>query len=108
MASATLSVMQLAKEIRKALEPIQEVRVAYLFGSRAGGRVRKDSDLDVAVSLARNADRHATQRRILDALVGSLGALGEQADLLDLDNCGSAIAFNVLREGSRLLARSEP
>ena len=35
--------------LRAALEAIPEVRVAYLFGSRATGRARPDSDLDVLV-----------------------------------------------------------
>ena len=94
-------------QIRAALEPIDEVRVAYFFGSRAGGRPHPGSDLDVAVSLTRGADAHAVEKRVYDALAHALGALGERADVLDLAQCGSAIAFKVLREGRRVLARSE-
>lgn len=99
--------MDLIAKVREALEPLGEVRVAYVFGSRAGGRPHPGSDLDVAVSFARGTDRHAAEKRVYDVLAAALGALGESADLLDLSQCGSAIAFKILREGTRALSRSE-
>ena len=101
--------MDLAASLREALLPLTEVRVAYLFGSRApGGRPHAGSDLDVAVSFERGVDRHVSEKKVYDALAAALGALGERADVLDLSQCGSAIAFKVLRDGIRLFARTEP
>lgn len=82
--------------------------MAWLFGSRAGGRPRPDSDLDIAISIARGSDAHHVEKRVYDALAQVLGSVGERADVVDLSRAGSALAFKVLREGRRILSRSEP
>lgn len=99
--------VDLVASVRKALEPITAVRVAYLFGSRVTGRTHAESDLDIALSLSHDADRHRVELDAYAALARTLGQIGERADLLDLSRCGSAVAFKVLREGTRVLARSE-
>ena len=96
-----------------ALRPLEGVRVAYLFGSRARGDAREDSDLDVAVSFDPRFDatddraREAVRRAIVAALTDALGAVGERADVVNLDRADSAVAFRAIREGHLLLARSE-
>ena len=99
--------MELIDRIRAALDPIEQIRVAYLFGSRIHGRTHPESDVDIALSIARDADAHAVELRALAALADGLGALGERADLLNLGRCGSGIAFKVLREGRRVLCRDD-
>ena len=42
-------VEDLEARVRAAITPIDAIRVAYFFGSRARGDARPDSDLDVAV-----------------------------------------------------------
>lgn len=82
------------------------VALAYLFGSRARGTARPDSDLDLAVlwdATLESRERAEREGELRSALVGALGPLGERADLLDLAAAGSAVAFRVIREG-RLLA----
>ena len=54
----------LLTSLRNALAGRRDVRVAYLFGSRARGDAREDSDVDVAV-YAPDVD--------LYALMGTLG-----------------------------------
>lgn len=44
--------------------------------------------------------------RVIEALTAELGALGERADVLDLDEAGSTIAFRAIRDGARALERS--
>lgn len=34
---------------RSVLEPVKRVKMAFLFGSRAGARARPDSDMDIAI-----------------------------------------------------------
>ena len=54
------------KELAQALASIPGVRLGYLFGSRARGKAREDSDYDIAVLLDdRNAraDRFSTISR---------------------------------------------
>jgi predicted nucleotidyltransferase len=103
-----LRVEQLEAAIAAALQPFEEIRVAYLFGSRARGSARADSDLDVALLFAAGMgdERRATLLlSIIAALTDSLGALGERADLLELDRAGSSVAFAVIRDGKCVLCR---
>jgi predicted nucleotidyltransferase len=93
-----------------ALDPLDAVRVAYLFGSHANGRARRGSDLDIAVVYPRDLDeegREQAGRAVVAALTDVLGALGERADIVDLDATGSAVAFRAIHDGKRLLARTE-
>jgi predicted nucleotidyltransferase len=97
----------LEQRMAAALAPFEDVRVAYLFGSRARGAARADSDLDLAVRV-RRADAAGRAALILDliaALTDALGALGERLDILDLDRAGSEVAFQVIREGRCVLCR---
>src|SRR5436190_586136 len=70
----------------QALEPISAIRAAWLFGSQISGRARPDSDLDLA---------------------DALGTLGERADVVELDERDSAVAFRAVRDGNLLFARTE-
>ncbi len=57
----------LIDRLRAASAGISGVRLAFLFGSRARGQARRDSDIDVAVLLdeeAARADRGATIRQV--------------------------------------------
>lgn len=95
--------------LREALLPIEAIRVAYLFGSRARGGARRDSDLDIGVGYPRDLDargREQARRAIVGALTDSIGALGERADVVDLEAADSAVAFNAIRQGRLVFARS--
>lgn len=85
--------------MREALRPIEAVRVAWVFGSRVTGTPRPDSDLDVAVKFVRGLDAAARLEAtlaVIGALTDALGALGERADVVDLDACDSAVGFAAL------------
>jgi uncharacterized protein len=68
-----------------------EVRLALLFGSRARGRERPGSDLDVAVA-ARALDRLTLIRDLSEAT-------GLVADVVDLDRAGYFLLEALLRDG---------
>ena len=100
----------LPARIADALRPIDAVQAAWLFGSRARGDAREDSDLDVAVLYRREIDgaaRERARREIVAALSDGLGSVGERADVVDLDDADSAVAFRAVTEGALVLARSE-
>jgi hypothetical protein len=100
----------LVSALHEALAPIDAVRVAYVFGSQVTGRAGPRSDLDVAVLWDRSFDdmrRERARRDVLDALADRLGALGERADIVDIDRCASAVAFKAIAEGRRVLARDD-
>lgn len=80
------------------------VQLGYLFGSRARGEARPDSDVDVAV-VVDPAAREQHLREAREALARQLGPLGDAVDLLELDRAGGTIAFRVIRDGQCLLAR---
>ena len=96
------SVRELCDAVAQACEGIAAVRAAYLFGSRARGSARADSDLDVAVDRGPTlgaVERGRVRLHLIAALTDRLGALGEKADVLDLRAAAPAVAFRVLREG---------
>lgn len=80
------------------------VALAYLFGSRAAGTARPDSDHDVAVLFASGEPR-------LDATV-RLGAdlaavLGTAVDVVDLDRAGLELRGTVAESGRLLYSADE-
>jgi uncharacterized protein len=103
----------LAQGVATALAPIRQVRVAYLFGSRARLRARPDSDLDVALLLdsqlngqTQGGERAKVLLDVLEALASALGSVGERADLLDLDRASPTVGFRVIRGGVCVFSRT--
>jgi predicted nucleotidyltransferase len=101
---------ELLQNVAAALSPLPAVRVAWLFGSRIAGTATARSDLDVAVALARDLDdpeRHRAVLLVIASLTDALGALGERADVVDVDRTDSGVAFRAIRDGRRVVCRSE-
>jgi predicted nucleotidyltransferase len=101
---------EIDRRLAKAIEPVGSIRVAYLFGSRARGSARPDSDLDLAVAYDWRLDdwaREQARRDVIVALGDALGALGERADVVDLDRSFSGVAFEAIARGRCVLARTE-
>lgn len=96
--------MSSLEPLREALgqlgERHAEVRAIYLFGSRAEGTARPDSDLDLGVlyaspqPLARTLALEEELERALD----------EKVDLVDVARAGAFVALAVVR-GERLYCR---
>jgi predicted nucleotidyltransferase len=91
----------------KALAEFAEVRLAFLFGSRARGRAREDSDFDIAVLLdqdAARAERGQTVRRLAAGLGREVSST--LIDLVILNDAPALLRHRVLRDGILLLQRS--
>jgi uncharacterized protein len=102
------AVSEFFERMREAAEGVPEIDIAYLFGSRAKGRARPDSDVDVAIHFAHGVgaeQRERARERFLDALAERLGALADRVDLVDLDAASSTLAFHVIRDGRRVFVR---
>jgi predicted nucleotidyltransferase len=105
-----MTVDDLVQRVAAALAPLDTVLVAWIFGSRIAGTATERSDLDLAVSLARHLDdddRERARRRIVASLTDALGMLGERTDVVDIDRASSSVAFRAIREGRRVVCRSE-
>jgi predicted nucleotidyltransferase len=99
-----MSVAYGVEALRESLERIgptvPTLELIVLFGSAATGRVRRDSDVDVAVLCDGPAD--------LDALFMALAPAFKtsRVDLVDLRHAGPLLAFEVARSGIVLFERS--
>ncbi|MCR4418577.1 MAG: nucleotidyltransferase domain-containing protein [Clostridia bacterium] len=93
------SVVGLAKSI---LEPVEQVKMAFLFGSRATARARSDSDVDIAVYWEPRPSRRQRER----VWEGLEKALGTEVDLVDLNDCPATLAWEAL-QGIPLIKRDE-
>lgn len=95
--------MDIPQAARDALRAAGVV-VAYLFGSRANGRPRPDSDLDVAVLFDR-----PTGLLERETLAGRLqAALEREVDLTVLDDAPLVIRGRVVQEGRPIYSSDEP
>jgi predicted nucleotidyltransferase len=77
--------------LREALCGRKDVRLALLFGSRARGRARPDSDADVAV-LGKSLDLLRLASDLSDAA-------GVEVDVVSLEDPGYPLLNVILREG---------
>ncbi|MDN5751095.1 MAG: nucleotidyltransferase domain-containing protein, partial [Pseudonocardia sp.] len=95
--------VEVAGLVRSVLGATPAVVVGYLFGSRAAGRPRADSDVDVAV-LLRDDDHEALLGLVAD-LSHALAPL--HVDLVDLRTAPDALAYRVLQTGTLVVSRDE-
>lgn len=89
--------------IRDALAGFDEVIFATLFGSRAAGRSRPDSDWDIAVFLDERLDKHErfrVHREIVAALAPAI-----DCDVVVLNDAPILLAHRAIR-GQSILERS--
>ena len=83
--------VSLAVRLRTALQAHPGVTLALLFGSRAAGRPRPDSDVDLAVR-AHRVDLLALASRL------SL-ELGVEVDVVDLEAAGYPLLSRIVEQG---------
>lgn len=81
------------------------VRFAYLFGSRASGQPRAESDADVAIMGDGRLDLLA-RARLAAGLAEALDA--PDVDLVVLDEAGLELRGRVVQEGRLIYSRDEP
>ena len=85
-----------------------EVVVAYLFGSAARGRRRRDSDVDVAVIFDAGlvtADKFRVRCELAGKIAAAAGV--EFADVVDLEQAPPILAHQILGTGHVLFSRDE-
>jgi predicted nucleotidyltransferase len=96
----------LDERLGRVLSEGGDVRLAMLFGSRARGQARPDSDFDIAVLLEGDAAR-ADRGRTVRELAARLGRVVSAAliDLVILNDAPALLRHRVLRDGRVLFQR---
>ena len=92
--------------IADVLDAREEVLEAYVFGSRAHGRARRDSDVDVAVYVEEaraSGGAWGYRAELATALMTALGA--GDVDVVVLNRAPILLYHRVLRDGVRVLSR---
>ena len=105
MASSDLA--RISHDVARCVSARREIQAAYVFGSVATARARHDSDVDVAVLLARplKGDRALAYRLRLMSQLGS--ALGRSdVDVVLLNDSPPLLAHRVLSKGRLVFQRS--
>lgn len=85
------------------LETQPAVLAAVVFGSAAAGRLRADSDLDLALLFAHDAVPDAFAALELRAALEHHG--GRDVDLIVLNDAPIIIAFQAIKHGQAILCR---
>lgn len=102
-----MSELSLTEPLRGLLQAEGGIVSAYLFGSRAEGRERRESDLDVGVLLDRSrygtAAARFTERVRLSALLGA--KLGLPVDVVVLNDAPPGLARRIVTQGKPILVR---
>ena len=101
---------RLRDDLAHGLQAEPTVRLAYLFGSRARGAARPDSDIDVAVlvddaCVATPTGVKKTIWRLIPAMAGDVRS--DRIDLVLLNNAPALLRHRVIRDGVLLTARSD-
>jgi len=98
-------VATLDDQILAAVQDIPGIAVLVVFGSRARGNPRPDSDLDVAVlpDTADSRERWHLQGRIASALADL--APDDRVDVVLLDEAGVVLRQRIMESGRVLLCR---
>lgn len=96
--------------VRRAIEPFEEIVFALLFGSGASGRLREDSDLDVAVyvdsggRLEVEEPREYAREAALQIAIER--ATDRNVDLLLLNSAPATVTSAAVLTGKRILVRN--
>ena len=97
---------QLVARLARALSSREEILEAYLFGSRARGRERRDSDVDVAVYVDETRARDGVWGYRAELTTDLMVALGSnEVDVVVLNRASILLYHRVLRDGVRVLSR---
>lgn len=83
------------------------VALAYLFGSRARGRARGDSDYDIAILFERQSPGILDEVELAMDIARELGVPPEGVDVVSLNNADVLLKARVLKEGILIYAKDD-
>ncbi len=88
-------------QLREVFALFPMVALVILFGSVVSGRVRAESDLDIAVS----TDHMLTTEEKISIINALAERIGRSVDLVDLKVVAEPLLGQILRHGRRILGR---
>lgn len=92
----------------RVLEEDPEILFAYLFGSRAHGRVSPLSDVDIAVYLSEDCAEPRRHDKALELAGKAEDCLGtSEVDLVVLNDAPPELAYSVLSKGKLLVNKDD-
>jgi predicted nucleotidyltransferase len=105
MASGDFS--RVKRAVKRCMLNRMEIQAAYVFGSAASGRMRPDSDVDVAILL----DERVRPAQFFDYRVKLMADIGSalntsRVDLIVLNEATPLLAHRVLSQGQLVFERS--
>jgi len=83
-------------------EQYREILAVYLFGSHAKGKVRPESDIDLAILLA---EPHRSGFDLLAFIAEAESRVGRQVDVVVLNTASELLKYQVRKHGRLLLDR---
>ncbi|WP_054856013.1 nucleotidyltransferase domain-containing protein [Vulcanisaeta sp. JCM 16161] len=89
----------LINKARRVLEGFDFVLFAYVFGSRAIGKARPGSDLDIAVFTG----RELSWRELMSIIIALEDALGLKVDLIHLNKASPSLTYEAVSRGVLIL-----
>ncbi|HXV64455.1 MAG TPA: nucleotidyltransferase domain-containing protein [Vicinamibacteria bacterium] len=95
---------EVVEQARRLLEEFPEIGVAVLFGSRATGKARPDSDLDLAVL---PVEGDVSRRRLQSRVAVALADLAPQGrvDVVFIDEAPELLRHRIMETGIVLLLK---
>jgi len=98
----THRLIRIGKSVHETLSGVEDIIVAYVFGSTAEGKEHAFSDIDVAI-LLKEPSLDKTMR-IHSLLTESIG---DNVDTLLLNFAPPVLKYNVVKNGLRVLSKDE-
>lgn len=97
----------LEQRILDAVAPLSGIETLVLFGSRATGRVRPDSDLDVAVLPKEDVSSESRRKLQLDVIVALMDlAPRDRVDVVLVDEAPVVLRQRIMEQGRVLIGAS--
>ena len=96
-------VKNVIEKSKKVLIKYENVLFAYIFGSYASGKVREDSDIDIAIYIKEKIDT----REYLDIRMDLIEACGKEVDLIILSEATPLLKFEIYRNNILLFTRNK-
>ncbi len=98
-----MSLEKIVNQLRNLLSAEKNVLYAILFGSVVEGRLRYDSDIDVAIRFSTRPDPLELGR--LSSLIESV--VGRPAHVVDMSRAPPPLRYEIFRTGIVILVRDE-